>query len=340
MATPAAGEASVGTASEAASATSAKPDMELAGFQGDQFELLRVLLEKRSEASTSARAIGEEFAALWLPVHAVDLELLVPALKQAGVQESQSSAARVRKDLLNIILADLISNDHSQDASSAKLEALSDAFDAYQKAAEQEREGLGDKEGDLGRRMKDRFNRLKGRFSDLDEVLGEAMDLLAPRSLSVSASRQRSRRENDMPRYSSNTPERDDQGRFTSDNDRGSSRGRSGGDRDESGRFASEGRSSRSRYYDDDNRSRDRDESGRFASEGRSSRSRYDDDDNRSRDRDESGRFASEGRSSRSRYDDDDNRSRGRDESARFTSERSRDDNDDRSRGRTSLVAL
>jgi hypothetical protein len=159
MATPAAGEASVGTASEAASATSAKPDMELAGFQGDQFELLRVLLEKRSEASTSARAIGEEFAALWLPVHAVDLELLVPALKQAGVHESQSSAARVRKDLLNIILADLISNDHSQDASSAKLEALSDAFDAYQKAAEQEREGLGEKEGDLGRRMKDRFDR-------------------------------------------------------------------------------------------------------------------------------------------------------------------------------------
>jgi hypothetical protein len=50
--------------------------------------------------------------------------------------------------------------------------------------------------------MKDRFDRLKGRFSDLDDVLGEAMDLLAPRSLSVSASRQRSRRENDMPRYS------------------------------------------------------------------------------------------------------------------------------------------
>jgi hypothetical protein len=191
-------------------------------------------------------------------------------LREAGAPESQSHAARVRKDLLNIILADLISNDHSQDASSAKLEALSDAFGAYQKAAEQEREGLGEKEGDLGRRMKDRFDRLKGRFSDLDDVLGEAMDLLAPRSLSVSASRRRSRRENDMPRYSSDTPERDDQGRFTSDNDRGSSRGRGGGDRDESGRFASEGRSSRSRYDDDDNRSRGRDESGRFSSEGRS----------------------------------------------------------------------
>ena len=308
IATPAAGEAA-DTAAEAASATSSKPDIELAGFQSGQFESLRAMLEKRSEASASARAIAEEFAALWLPVHAVDLELLVPALREAGAPESQSHAARVRKDLLNIVLADLISNDHSQDTAGARLEALSDAFGAYQKAAEQEREGLGEKEGDLGRRMKDRFDRLKGRFSDLDDVLGEAMDLLAPRSLSVSASRRRSRRENDMPRYSSDTPERDDQGRFTSDNDRGSSRGRGGGDRDESGRFASEGRSSRSRYDDDDNRSRGRDESGRFSSEGRSSRSRYDDDDNRSRGRDESGRFASE----RNR-DDNDDRSRGRDE--------------------------
>ena len=222
------------------------------------------MLEKRSDASASVRTIAEEFAALWLPVHAVDLELLVPALREAGVPESQSYAARVRKDLLNIVLADLIGNDHVQDTSVAKLEALSDAFDAYQKAAEQEREGLGEKEGDLGRRMKDRFERLKGRFSDLDDALGEAMDLLAPRSLSVSASRRRSHRENDMPRYSSDTPERDDQGRFTSDNDRGSSRGRGGSGRDESGRFASEERSSRSRYDDDDNRSRGRDESGRF----------------------------------------------------------------------------
>ena len=327
--TLAAGEAGK-TAAKAASGASSKPDIEFARFQSDQVELLRAVLQKRSDANASVRTIAEEFAALWLPVHAVDLELLVPALREAGVPESQSYAARVRKDLLNIVLADLIGNDHVQDTSGARLEALSDAFDAYQKAAEQEREGLGEKEGDLGRRMKDRFERLKGRFSDLDDALGEAMDLLAPRSLSVPASRRRSHRENDMPRYSSDTPERDDQGRFTSDNDRGSSRGRGGSGRDESGRFASEGRSSRSPYDDDDNRSRGRDESGRFASEGRSSRSRHDDDDNRSRGRDESGRFASE------RYrDDNEDRSRGRDESGRFMSERNRRyDEDTRSRAR------
>ena len=170
--------------------------------------------------------------------------------------------------------------------------------------------GLGEKEGDLGRLMKDRFDRVKGRFSDLDEVLGEAMDLLAPRSLSVSASRRRSFRENDMPRCSSDTSERDEQGRFTSDNDRGLSRGR-GGDRDNSGRFASEGRSSRSRSDDDDSRSRGRDASGRFESEGRSSRNHSDDDNYRSRGRDESGRFSGEGQSSRGLPADDDNRSRG-----------------------------
>jgi hypothetical protein len=93
VSTPAAAdEGSAATASEAT--TSAKPTTELAGFQSDQFELLRAVLEKRSEASASPRAIAEEFATLWLPAHAVDLELLVPELRQAGVPESLSYAAR------------------------------------------------------------------------------------------------------------------------------------------------------------------------------------------------------------------------------------------------------
>jgi hypothetical protein len=144
MATRPAGEAA-DTAAKGASTTSSNPDMEFAGFQTGQFKSLRAVLEKRSEVSASGRAIAEEFAALWLPVHAVDLELLVPALSEAGAPESHSYAARVRKDLLNIVLADLISNDHSHDTSGARLEALSDAFGAYQKAAEQERGGLGRK---------------------------------------------------------------------------------------------------------------------------------------------------------------------------------------------------
>jgi hypothetical protein len=63
MPTPPAGKAA-DTAVEAGSATSSKSDIEFAGFQSGQFESLRAVLEKRSEASASARTIAEEFAAL------------------------------------------------------------------------------------------------------------------------------------------------------------------------------------------------------------------------------------------------------------------------------------
>ena len=135
--TPPAG-AAADTAAEAASTTSSKPDIEFAGFQTGQFESLRAVLEKRSEANASPRAIAEEFAALWLPVHAVDLELLVPALREAGAPESQSYAARVRKDLLNIVLADLISNDHSQDTAGARTRS---AFGRVRRLPESSRTG-------------------------------------------------------------------------------------------------------------------------------------------------------------------------------------------------------
>ncbi len=126
----------------------------------------------------------------------------------------------------------------------------------------------------LNAQMKARYERLKNRFANMDESIGEAMVMLAPRRLSVPTSGQRNRRESEMNRYSNNMRERDDQGRFMSDDDNGYSRGsRSDGrDRDDQGRFTSEGGgSSRGRYEDDDRRySRggpERDENGRFMSE-------------------------------------------------------------------------
>ncbi len=134
------------------------------------------------------------------------------------------------------------------------------------------------------------------------------MVMLAPRRLSVCQGSRQNRREFGMSRYS-NMRERDDQGRFVSDDESGyrGSRGASR-DRDDQGRFMSEsGRSSRGRYEDDDDRrySRggpERDENGRFMSEGGSrSRGRYDDEDERygrrsiGRERDDEGRFMSRG---------------------------------------------
>ena len=51
----------------------------LAGFQSSQFETLRAILDKRSEDNAAPSEVAEEFATLWLPSLAVDLELLVPA---------------------------------------------------------------------------------------------------------------------------------------------------------------------------------------------------------------------------------------------------------------------
>ena len=81
------------------------------------------------------------------------------------------------------MLANLIREQNSEGMTKAILEALSSAFSKYERAAQRERQGLGANEGDLGRRMKDRFERLKRQFVGLDQTLGEAMELLAPRSL-------------------------------------------------------------------------------------------------------------------------------------------------------------
>ena len=158
------------------------------------------------------------------------------------------------------------------------------------------------------------------------------------------------------------------------DDDRG---GREDRERDDRGRFMSDDddRGYRSRGHDDDDRGsrgggdRDRDERGRFARDdddrGYRSRNRDDDDDRRggrgggNRDRDDRGRFASDDdrrSSARSRDDDDDDRGgrgqggwfgdpRGHAEAARRGWEersggsartRSRDDDDDRRRSRSS----
>ncbi|SEH68081.1 hypothetical protein [Paracoccus alkenifer] len=149
-----------------------------------------------------------------------------------------------------------------------------------------------------------------------------------------------------MPR-NSNMPDRDEYGRFVSDDDRGG-RGRSSGrydndrERDSRGRFVSDddhrgGRSRSSSRDDDDDRrySRGRDDDRSYS---RSSRRDDDDDRGYSRDRGQGGWFGdSRGHSEAARLgwehrrdDDDDDYGRGRSRSSR------RDDDDDRrySRGR------
>jgi hypothetical protein len=272
-----------------------------------QLELAAVLA-KRSGETADARAIVKEFAVLWLPHHLVEAEMLAPSLDDAGADEEEMGAVRVRKDILHVLLADLLQSDAVR-FGRAKLDALSDAFDSVVDASDRERESLSEaKEADeglsaLGSQMSARYERVRKRFENLDETIGEAMVMLAPRSLSVPSMRQRSPTENSMSRYS----DRDEHGRFMPEDEREHSRGYRGGperdyrggpERDEAGRFMSEsGPRSRGRYDDDEryggrSMGRGRDDGGRFmGGEGRSM----------GRGRDDGGRFMGGSSESRGR---------------------------------------
>ena len=67
----------------------------LAGYQSSQFESLRAVLDQRSEEDAAPSEIVEEFASIWLPSLAVDLELLVPAVRRTELDQSKTSAAAV-----------------------------------------------------------------------------------------------------------------------------------------------------------------------------------------------------------------------------------------------------
>jgi len=348
-----------GDTGEAADAKSGSPDT--TEPLKAQHQTLKEILAKRSAAGADRTAIVKEFAAAWLPHIAIEQEILAPALSQAGINEEKFAANAIQKDIINLLLADLLRGDSSA-YGEAKLEALANQFEAHVEDASAEDTGViahvltaERSSPGLNAQMKSRYERMKSRFANVDESIGEAMAMLAPRRLSVPSNSQRNHRESEMSRYSNDTRERDDHGRFMSDDDNGysrSSRG-AGRGRDEEGRFTSEGGSySRRRYEDDDRRhSRggpERDENGRFMSEGRS-RGRYDEDERYGRrstghDRDDEGRFMSGNGSSRGRFQGDDEHygprslgsvGRDRDDEGRFTRRAgSYEDRDGSSEGR------
>jgi hemerythrin HHE cation binding domain-containing protein len=282
-----------------------------------QHRELRSILNKRAGEKADRPTIVREFAMTWIPHSSAEEEILIPALRRAGADDKDLGANGIRRDLVNLVLADLLEN-ASTELAEAKLDTLAELFDALARRSE---EGdlltqIASEEGSdasLEEQVKSRFDRIKSRLGGLGDDIGEAMDLLAPRILSVSLTRQRRGMEQKMSRYS-NMRERDDQGRFISDDERGYSSRGNDRERGESGRFVSEGRQSRSRYDDDDDRdyrrgSRngpERDDYGRFTSEGRS-RGRYEDEDERygrrsmARERDDEGRYMRRGSSSEGR---------------------------------------
>ncbi len=243
----------------------------VAEFQEHRDRELREILGKRSDDTKEARAIVKEFAAAWLPRRAAELDILLPALRDAGVDDEKTTAVEIRSDIVSLLLAHLIDTG-AREGAEAGLEALSDALEAVIAASAAQRAGLSDSSGvdasALGSRLNARYERMTSRFADLDEAVGEALDLLAPRKLSVFPKRQQSGKEQSMARYSE-MRERDDRGRFLPEDEREYSRG---GYRNEAARYADEnGRRVSGRYEDDDRpmrRGRDDDDDGRYGRRG------------------------------------------------------------------------
>jgi len=276
-----------------------------------QHEALQAILDKRESSSADPFAIAKDFAAVWLPHTLVEGDVLRAAARSGGIDADAIAEVEVRKDLVNILLANLL-DEEPRGAEKAALEALAEQFSAVAEAGKGEEEGLFQRVHSFlasGRvpesQIERRYERAKQRFERLDDdAIGEAIEMLAPRRLSVPQERQHRERERyNMPRYSSRMRERDDQGRFMSDDERdyGPSSRRDMPQRDESGRYMSDderdyGRGSRRDMPQ-------RDEAGRFMGDERRSRGRYEDDDD----------YGSRGgRRSMGRDYDDDRRSAGR----------------------------
>ncbi len=271
-----------------------------------QHRALQAILDKRSGAAADPQDIARQFAAAWVPHDLIVRDVFGSAPQKAGGAAEALAPSDIRKDLLNFLLVNLLEGE-PRGAQKAALNALADEFAALLRADEeggffQVVELTVGSDGAPVSQIESRFERARQRFERLDDTaIGEAIELLAPRRLSVPSRRQRNERErSDMSRYSSQSRDRDEQGRFTSEDDRDYGRsGQRGGtpNRDEAGRFISDDER-HSRGSDDERRSRSRyDDERRF-------RSRNEDDDRSSsgRDRGERGWFGDrEGHSEASR---------------------------------------
>jgi hypothetical protein len=277
---------------------------------------MRALLAKRSNVDPTE--FLQNLAAAWIPHTILEEEILLPALRGKAVDQARLDEIEVERDVLKILLGELLYGGGAADRLDAKLAVVGKRVGELIDAEEKPRGGLFAMATGSGVD----FDALEGKFEERNRQLKQdaerkQLQLPAPGSLRLPGSRRNGpSEEKKMPKQSS-MRERDDQGRFMSDDDergyRGSSRSNDR-DRDDYGRFTG----------DDDDRGRrrvsrsgDRDEDDY---RGRSRRS--DDDDGRGWYGDREGHSEAarrgweerqgSGRSRSSRYDDDDDRRRGR----------------------------
>ncbi|WP_257385904.1 hemerythrin domain-containing protein [Tahibacter caeni] len=288
----------------------------------------------------------------------IEEELFYPACRAQNVDDDDLDEAQVEHDAAKILIRELLEGSPEDAYYDAKVSVLSEQIKHHVREEERPSTGIIAKATAAGVDMNELGRQVQARKQELTSAETRPG---APRPVSLHlALGDNIQEEHTMA--SQYRRERDEQGRFMSDDDdRYGSRGggnRGGQSRDEYGRFESDdrgsGRYGRSHDDDDDRGSRgggrggqSRDEYGRFESDdrgsGRYSRSRDDDDrgySRSSRDDDDRGRgwfgdprghaeAAREGWRNR----DDDRSSRSRNDDDYSRSSRSRDDDDGRGRG-------
>ena len=294
-------------------------------------------LTDSSEKADCAMEICKE-----LIIHAqLEEEIFYPACRQKGVKSDMLDEAQVEHDGAKVMIRELLDDDPEAEFYDAKVSVLADYIKHHVGEEEKGSEGIFALAKAAGVDMSALGSEMQARKTELMQEM-EDEEPLPPefRSLHAMEGRKLSRQEKAMPRYESEGRgyssrggrsyggrERDEYGRFLSedDDDRGYARSRS-----------------RGRYEEEDDdrgyrsRGRERDEYGRFVGDedrgyARGPRSRYEDDDerrsygSRGRERDDYGRFTGD--------DDDYRRSRGSYARGRSRYEEDEDYSEDRGQG-------
>lgn len=279
---------------------------------GDGLALLKQQ-HRAIEAAFGDGAKGDAAARLaalaraWLVHAGIEAELILPAIAPPVASGIAFQSAAIRTDIVNLVLAEAMRDGADAEALEARLAVIETELKAMMEAEEKSGDGLYALAAKAGVDFAALAPRIAARTEELQKA-AEDKELQPPdpRSLRLRVSGRPNLTEENQTMARRDMPERDERGRFVSD-DEDRSRGRYA--RDDEGRFSSGGRYAR-----------DRDEEGRFTS--RNGGGRY------GRDRDEEGRFTSG--NGGGRYERD------RDEEGRFTSSRygrSRDDDRDYGRG-------
>jgi len=200
-----------------------------------------------------------------LIIHAIlEEELFYPACREASVEDEMLDEAQVEHDGAKVLITELMTESPDDDFYDAKVKVLSEYIKHHVGEEEKADDGILAKAEEADLDMQQLGRRMQERKSELMQLAeSDGLDFPVLRSFHPHP-QHRQEQERTMDRYS-RTPDRDERGRFISDEED-----------DDRGRH---GRSER----DDDRRyGRERDERGRFTSEDddhRRYRSRDDDDD-------------------------------------------------------------